>query len=95
MGRQAERIYTQPGDISRIQRFVVALPSQARVRITMQNGDIIAGTVTERPAAQLFEDASGATGMNAQVRLDDPTAPAWKAYLLLGDIEHVERMMES
>lgn len=95
MGRQAEKIYTQPGDIARIQRFVVALPSQARVRITMQNGDIIVGTVTERPAAQLFEDASGATGMNAQVRLDDPTAPAWTAYPWLGSIERVERLIEN
>ncbi|MHB8448492.1 MAG: DUF3247 family protein [Rudaea sp.] len=88
-------IYTQPGDIRRIQRFVVELPSQTRVRIRMKGGEIVIGTVTERPAAQLFEDATGAAGMNAQVRLDDPTAPAWTRYLWLGSIERVERLIEN
>jgi hypothetical protein len=95
MGRKAEKIYTEPREIERIQRLVVQLPSQARVRITMNNGNIVAGTVTERPAAQLFEDAFRATGMNGQVRLDDPTVPRWTAYLWLGDIKRVERLIEN
>lgn len=95
MGRTAQRVYVEPRDIARIQRFVVELPSQAHVRVTMQGGARVTGTVTERPAAQLFENASGAAGMNAQVRLDDPAAPQWSAYLWLGDIERVERLVEN
>lgn len=94
MSGKAEKVYTEPGDIERIQRFVVELPSQAHGRITMKSGYIITGAVTERPAAQLFENVFGAIGMNARVRLDDPTAPAWTAYLWLGDIERVERLIE-
>lgn len=97
MGRTAEKVYVEPGDIARIQRRVVELPSHARVRITMQSGAIVSGTVAERPAAQVFEDASGATGMNAQLRIDDPVEPSWTgtAYLWLGDIKRVERLIES
>lgn len=95
MSRTAEKVYVEPGDIARLQQLVVELPSQAHVRITMQDGAIITGTVTVRPAAQQFEDASGAAGMNAQVRLDDPATPAWAAYLWLGDIARVERLVEN
>jgi len=93
MGRTAEHVYVEPGDIARIQRLVVELPSQAHVRITMQCGAIISGTVAERPAAQLFEDASGAAGMNAQLRIDDPVAPSCTTYVWLGDIKRVERLI--
>jgi hypothetical protein len=69
--------------------------SQARVRVTTQGGDIITETVTVRPVAQQFEDASGAADMNARVRLDDLAAPPWAAYLWLGDIARVERLVEN
>lgn len=95
MGGKAEKVYTEPGDIERILRLVVELPGQTHVRITMKNGDIVSGAVTERPAAQLLQSASGATGMNARLRMDHPTEPDWTAYLWLGDIERVERLIES
>ncbi len=95
MSGKAENVYAEPGDIGRIQQLVVELPSQAHVRITMKNGSIITGAVTERPAAQLFENAYGAAGMNARVRLDDPTQPAWNVYVWLGDIKRVERLIEN
>jgi hypothetical protein len=57
----------------------------------MCNGDVVSGTVTERPALQLYEDLSGAEGLNAELRLDDPAAAA-SIYLWLGDIERVEPM---
>ena len=41
-------------DAARIEGLVMQLPSQARVRITMRNGDVFTGTVTERPATQLI-----------------------------------------
>jgi len=95
MGRRAENVYTARRDIERIQRLVVELPSQAHVRVTMKNGNVITGTVIERPAAQLFEDASGAAGMNGQLYLDDPSVPSWSAHLWLGDVVRVERLIEN
>jgi hypothetical protein len=78
-------------DAARIESLVMQLPSQARVRITMRNGDIFTGTVTERPATQLIRNGVAADeSIDAMVRLDDPTAPPWNVYLWLSDIERVE-----
>ena len=92
MGRRAEKIFTEPEQIERIEQLVTELPGQAQVRITMCNGDVVAGTVSERPALQLYEDASGAQGVNAELHLDDPAVPAWSLYVWLGDIARVEPM---
>src|SRR5262252_9101596 len=53
MSRFAASVFCAPSDVERIERLVVQLPSQARVRITQRNGDIYVGTVTERPALQV------------------------------------------
>ena len=92
MGRNAAKVYVEPGDVARIERLVAELPSLARVRVTLRNGEVLSGTVTERPALQLYEDAQGSEGFNAELRLDDPVAPPWQAYVWLGDIERVERL---
>ena len=92
MARTAQRVFTEQRDIERIEGLVVALPSQSRVRVTLRNGDVICGTVTERPATQVFEDPAGNQGINSVVRLDDPSAPVWEVYLWLSDIERVERL---
>ena len=92
MARNAANVVSEPADILRIERFVLELPSQARVRITQRNGEVFTGTVTERPALQVFENYDGDVGLNAQVRLDDPAAPPWTVYLWLGDIAKVERV---
>ena len=92
MGRNAAKVYIEPDDIARLERLVTALPSQAQVHVVLQNGDVLSGTVTERPALQLYENALGAEGFNAELRLDDPRAPPWHAYVWLGDIERVERL---
>ena len=52
--------------------------------IVLRDGARYSGVVSERPALQLFEDARGVEGMNAQLRLDDPAAPSWICYLWLG-----------
>jgi len=77
-------------DAARIENLVMQLPSQARVRVTMRNGDVFTGTVTERPATQLIRSGVADESINALVRLDDPTAPPWNVYLWLSDIERVE-----
>lgn len=46
--------------------------------------------MVERPALQLFQNADGEEGFNAVVRIDDPVAPPWTAYVWLSDIREVE-----
>jgi len=92
MGRNASKVYTEPHDVERIERLVTELPSQARVRVILRNGDEVSGTVTERPAVQLYEDAAGVAGTNAELRLDNPALPGWNAWLWLGDILRVQRL---
>ncbi|HEY0179076.1 MAG TPA: DUF3247 family protein, partial [Dokdonella sp.] len=92
MGHYARHVCTDPGEIARIEQLVTELPSQARVRLHQRDGAEILGVVTERPAVQLFQDADGIEGVNAFVRLDDPDAPPWSAYIWLSDIERVERL---
>ena len=81
-----------PADVARIEHLVMKLPSQARVRVVMRNGDVFTGTVTERPATQLIRYGIGEESINAMLRLDDPSAPPWNVYLWLSDIESVETL---
>lgn len=90
MSRFAKTICTRPDDIERITQLVAELPSGERVRIVEHNGQVFTGTVVERPSAQVFEDAHGMEGINAVVRIDDPSAPPWSAELWLSDIRSVE-----
>lgn len=92
MGRHAPQVYTLAADIARIEGLVTQLPSDAHVCIVLRDGARYSGVVSERPALQLFEDAHGVEGMNAQVRLDDPAAPTWTRYLWLGDVARVESL---
>lgn len=94
MGRFAATVCTSPGDIERLERLVTLLPSDARVRVTASNGQRITGTVVERPALQLFEDADGTEGFNAVVRIDDSVAPPWTAYVWLSDIVDVDQLVD-
>ena len=90
MNASASHPRSVPADAARIEELVMRLPSQARVRITMRNGDVFSGTVTERPATQLVRSGLAEESINAMVRLDDPSAPPWNVYLWLSDIERVE-----
>jgi hypothetical protein len=92
MARTAARVFTQQRDIERIEGLVVALPSQSHVRVTLRNGDVISGIVTERPATQVFEDPAGNQGINSVVCLDDPSAPVWQVFVWLSDIDRVEQL---
>jgi hypothetical protein len=91
MGRFAATICTEPEDIGRLEQLVSALPAEARVRIVLREGDTIEGTVVERPALQLFEDADGTQGMNAMLRLDVPSLPPPSTtYVWLSEVRGVE-----
>lgn len=90
MDAPATNPHREWSEAARIEHLVTQLPSQARVRITMRNGDVFTGTVTERPATQLIRDSFAEESINAMVRLDDPSAPPWNVYLWLSDVERVE-----
>lgn len=85
---------TDPADVARIEELVMKLPSQARVRVVMRNGDVFTGTVTERPATQIVRSGVAEESINAMLRLDDPLAPPWNVYLWLSDIESVETLIQ-
>lgn len=90
MGRSAKTVCTHPREIDRLNRLITELPQGERVRVVENGGQMFSGTVVERPALQLFEDADGNEGFNAVLRLDDPSAPPWDADLWLSDILRVE-----
>ncbi|MBA8883317.1 DUF3247 family protein [Dokdonella fugitiva] len=94
MGRFAATVCMRPEDIERLEHLVTLLPSDARVCVTGNDGQRITGTVVERPAPQLFEDAAGNEGFNAVVRIDDPAAPPWTAHVWLSDIGDVDRLID-
>src|SRR4051812_35627877 len=64
MARIAKHAETEPAAIARIENLACELPTHARVRITTCDGDVYAGTVTERPAVMLFDDINGNCGIN-------------------------------
>lgn len=92
MNGRAETVLTRTADVERLLDLLPALPSLARVRITMRDGRSYVGTIVERPAAQQFLDRQGQAGINALVRLDDPEAPPWTIDLWLSDVVRVERL---
>jgi Protein of unknown function (DUF3247) len=92
MGRMAPEILVDAAAIEQLESLILQLPSQAQVRIRTREGSIVCGTVTERPALQLFEDARGDEGINAVVRLDDPQVPPWTIYLWLTDVRSVDQL---
>lgn len=94
MSRTAKTVCTHPREIRRITCLITELPSGGRVRIVERNGQVLTGTVVERPAMQVFEDGDGREGLNAVVRIDDPAAPPWDADLWLTDIRRVESLDE-
>jgi len=92
MSAVPRKVYKDEVDIARVEGLVMSLPTHARVRVTTRAGDVLTGTVTERPATQIFRGPDGTEGVNALVRLDDPEAPPWNVYLWLSDIEKVENI---
>ena len=97
MARHAPQVFTEPGDVARIEALVTHLPNLARVRIHLADGDSLEATVVERPATQIFEDDAGRHGVNAIVRVEtgrveDRRAPPRTAYVWLGDIAGIDRL---
>lgn len=92
MGRRAERVYTNEGDIAVLERWVRELPMNASVRITKHDGEVIEGKVSITPNVQVFLDPHDVEGMNGMVRLVDINKPDWDGLVWLGDIRDVEHL---
>lgn len=95
MTRTAKRVFTHAADIAHLQEQIGQLCDGAFVRVTMKDGGIREGTVSERPQAQLFYDPDGIEGTNAVVRLEDPAMDpvgASQHEFWLDEIARIERL---
>ncbi|CAN7479661.1 DUF3247 family protein [Pseudoxanthomonas sp. LjRoot143] len=79
-------LYTQQADIARLEAMILQLPDEAVVRLDLNDGGSITGTVAVRPAVQVFRDTDGHEGFNAVVRIDDRHRPQVAHYLWLDRI---------
>jgi hypothetical protein len=82
MARMAERIHTDAGEIARLEATIRELSEGEHVRLALEGGDTLEGTVAMRPSAQVFETVDGRQGINAVVRIEAPTpgggtTPRW------------------
>ena len=92
MGRRAERVYTHPGDIALLEKWVTELAMNAAVRIIKHDGQAVEGRVSVTPTVQVFLDPNDQEGMNGVVRLVDQHKPDWDGLVWLGDIRAVEHL---
>jgi hypothetical protein len=92
MGQFAERVYTDPDKIRRLEDLVDQLPTNGHVVLQLTDGTSYDGVVCVRPSVQVFRDPDANEGINGVVRLERPDAPAWSCYVWLGDIHHVEHL---
>jgi len=82
-------LYTRQDDIARLEAMILQLPDEAVVRLDLNDGGSITGTVAVRPSVQVFRDADGQEGFNAVVRIDDRRRPQVAHYLWLDRIATV------
>jgi hypothetical protein len=92
MGQFAERVYTDPAKIRRLEHLVGELPTNGHVVLQLVDGTSYDGVVCERPSVQVFRDRQEKEGINGVVRLERPDAPNWTCYVWLGDIHRVEHL---
>lgn len=95
MTQTPPHLYTQKDDIVRMEAMIQQLPDEAVVRLDLNDGGTITGTVAVRPAVQLFRDADGHEGFNAVVRIDDRRRPQVAHYLWLDRIASVTALGSS
>ncbi|EIM03735.1 MULTISPECIES: DUF3247 family protein [Rhodanobacter] len=98
MGRAAERVYTDPASIRRLESLIGELPANGHVVLLLKDGSSCDGVVVTRPNVQMFRDADEREGINATVKLERPDVPAWSRQVWLDQIarvEHVDSIMAS
>ena len=92
MSRTPPRIFTSREDLDAIEQRIVLLDDEARVRITLDDGTVVEGTVSARPTLEIFRNGDGDEGHNARLRLDDLEDPATPHYVWVGDVRDIERL---
>ena len=92
MSRTPPRLHDSREDLEAIERWIVELDDEAIVRVTLDDGIVVEGTVSARPTLEVFRDGEGREGHNALLRLDDLERPETPHYLWVGDIRAVERL---
>ena len=80
MPKYAPHVYTEQAQIATLEHWVKLLDGQERVRIELDDGSMIAGTVAVRPTIQTCRDEQEREGSNGQLRIDHLDAsqePQW------------------
>ena len=90
MSQRAPRIHTDPDAIQRLKTLQLQLDAELLAELHMQDGQVIIGTVVERPNIQQFIDEEGNEGTNGLIRLDAGQEPV--QLIWLDEVEHVVRI---
>ncbi|MEA9587300.1 DUF3247 family protein [Xanthomonas sp. WHRI 10064A] len=80
MSKYAPHVYCEHVQIATLEHWVSLLNGQERVRIELDDGSMLSGTVAVRPTIQTYLDDNGNEGVNGQLRLDQLDAsqePHW------------------
>jgi len=86
---QPRHVYNDASDVALIEASIAALPDEAKVRVTLDNGSAVRGVVAVRPTVQVFRTADGEEGINAVLRLDDLAHPDKAHYLWLDEVRDI------
>ncbi|HEY4143699.1 DUF3247 family protein [Pinirhizobacter sp.] len=89
MSKYAPQVYTDPGDIARLETLVSDLPDNACVSVVEHDGTTTTGVVAALPTVQSFRDEKENEGMNGVVRLEDTGLPGGYRTIWLDRIERV------
>ncbi len=92
MGKIADRVHTDQGEIALIESRIAELADESIVEITLGDGRKLKGLVSVRPTIQTFRDAQGREGVNSLLRLDDLQQPGHSHYLWLDQISDIFHM---
>ena len=80
MPKYAPHVYTEQAQIATLEHWVKLLDGQERVRIELDDGSMIAGTLAVRPTIHTYRDEQEREGSNGQLRIDHLDAsqePQW------------------
>lgn len=84
-----DRLLVRQDDIRRIEALAADLPDEAQVRLRLDDGSQLEGTVSTRPVLQVFRHADGEEGFNAVLRLDDRVHPERPHFVWLDRVRDV------
>jgi hypothetical protein len=87
-----ERLLAGDENIARLNALIHALDDEEQVRITLDDGRVLAGVVATRPSLQLFRPEDGDQGYNALLRLEPLNGDAAPHYLWLDRVIDVTRL---